>query len=111
MQRGEKRGAESGQDHDTALADTQRQIIEAAEQRGYERAIAECAQDRGGAAYQRDVAIGMLAHWVVAIEKNGTGWDDWDEHFKNARFRDTPIRKLLDEAIDAARAAKGADHA
>ncbi|WP_368640619.1 hypothetical protein ABRZ04_05400 [Castellaniella ginsengisoli] len=68
------------------------------------------AQDREDAAYQRDVAIGMLAHWVVAIEKNGTGWDDWDEHFKNARFRDTPIRKLLDEAIDAARAAKGGDH-
>src|SRR5690606_31068723 len=31
---------------DTALADTQRQIIEAAEQRGYARAMAECAQDR-----------------------------------------------------------------
>ena len=31
---------------DTALADTQRAIIEAAERRGYERAIAECAQDR-----------------------------------------------------------------
>src|SRR5690606_40914018 len=30
---------------DTALADTQRQIIEAAEQRGYARAMAECAQD------------------------------------------------------------------
>ncbi|MCZ4331047.1 hypothetical protein [Castellaniella denitrificans] len=68
------------------------------------------AQDREDATYQRDVAIGMLAHWVVAIEKNGTGWDDWDEHFKNARFRDTPIRKLLDEAIDAARAAKWVDH-
>ncbi|WP_323016389.1 hypothetical protein [Castellaniella sp.] len=31
---------------DEALADTQRAIIEAAEQRGYERAIAECTQDR-----------------------------------------------------------------
>ena len=30
---------------DEALADTQRAIIEAAERRGYERAIAECAQD------------------------------------------------------------------
>ena len=29
---------------DEALADTQRAIIEAAERRGYERAIAECAQ-------------------------------------------------------------------
>ncbi|MFT0546976.1 hypothetical protein ACMHYO_11610 [Allopusillimonas ginsengisoli] len=32
------------QDHDAGLADTQRAIIEAAERRGYERAIAECAQ-------------------------------------------------------------------
>lgn len=35
---------------DTALADTQRAIIEAAERRGYERAIAECGQDREDAA-------------------------------------------------------------
>ncbi|MFT0534000.1 hypothetical protein ACMHYJ_14400 [Castellaniella hirudinis] len=35
-----KRAAEK----ERSLAETQRQIIEAAERRGYERAIAECAQ-------------------------------------------------------------------
>ena len=54
---------------------------------------------------QRDVAIGMLADWVNAVNTNGTGWDDWDEHFKDAAFRPGPLRELLDEAI-AARAAQ-----
>ena len=39
---------------------------------------------------QRDVAIGMLADWVNAVNTNGTGWDDWDEHFKDAAFRPRP---------------------
>ena len=50
---------------------------------------------------QRDVAIGMLADWVNAVNTNGTGWDDWDEHFKDAAFRPGPLRELLDEAIAA----------
>lgn len=50
---------------------------------------------------QRDAAIGMLADWVVAVNTNGTGWDDWDEHFKDASFRPGPLRELLDEAIAA----------
>lgn len=36
--------AQDREDHEVCLADTQRAIIEAAERRGYERAIAECAQ-------------------------------------------------------------------
>ena len=59
-------------------------------------------------AVQRDAAIGMLADWVHAVNTNGTGWDDWDEHFKDAAFRPGPLRELLDNAI-AARAAQGDD--
>lgn len=61
------------------------------------------------ATVQRDAAIEMLADWVNAVNTNGTGWDDWDEHFKDAAFRPGPLRELLDEAI-AARAAQGAKH-
>ena len=49
--------------------------------------------------YQRDVAIRMLAEWCVAVQYNGTGWDDWDEHYKEASYRDNPIRNLLDLEI------------
>ena len=56
---------------------------------------------------ERDVAIGMLAYWCVAGDQNGTGWDDWDEHYKDAMYRPCPIRELLDKEIDAARAAQG----
>ena len=45
------------------------------------------------------VAIGMLADWCVAVDQNGTGWDDWDEHYKDAMYRPCPIREQLDEAI------------
>lgn len=49
---------------------------------------------------ERDIAVGMLAEWVNAVENNGTGWDDWDEHYKDAAFRKNPIRNLLDKAIN-----------
>ena len=48
---------------------------------------------------QRDMAISMLAQWCVAIEWNGTGWDDWDEYYKDARYNPGPLRELLDDAI------------
>lgn len=50
-----------------------------------------------------EVALQMLAEWCVAIELNGTSWDDWDEYYKNAAFREGPLRKELDEAIYEAR--------
>ena len=50
-----------------------------------------------------EIALQMLAEWVVSIDKNGTGWDDWDEYYKDAAYRDSPIRKDLDEAIYEAR--------
>ena len=38
---------------------------------------------------ERDIAIGMLAECVNAVENNGTGWDDWDEHYKDAARSDS----------------------
>lgn len=48
---------------------------------------------------QRDIAIQMLAEWCCDIDRNGTGWDDWDENYKNAKYRPGPLRNLLDAAI------------
>jgi hypothetical protein len=49
-------------------------------------------------------ALGLLAAWCVAIERNGSGWDDWDEHYKDAAYRPGPLRKQLDAAIAAEKA-------
>lgn len=48
---------------------------------------------------QRDIAIGMLSAWCVAVDRNGTGWDDWDERYKDAAYRPGPLRALLDAEI------------
>ena len=53
---------------------------------------------------QRDMAILMLAEWAAAIGRNGTGWDDWDEYFKDTAFRPGPLRYRLDKAIAEANA-------
>jgi hypothetical protein len=50
-----------------------------------------------------EIALVMLAEWVVAVERNGTGWDDWDEYYKDAAYRETPLRSKLDFAIYEAR--------
>ena len=50
-----------------------------------------------------DTALGMLADWCVAVDVNGTGWDDWDEHYKDAAYRDGPLRAMLDKSIAEAR--------
>ena len=46
-----------------------------------------------------NTALRMLAGWCVAVDVNGTGWDDWDEYYKDAMYRDGPLRGMLDEAI------------
>lgn len=46
-----------------------------------------------------EIAIDMLARWCVAIDRNGTGWDDWDEHYKDASYRPGPLRAKLDAAM------------
>lgn len=48
---------------------------------------------------ERDIAVGMLAEWVKAVEDNGTGWDYWNDHYKAAAWRRSPIRHLLDNEI------------
>ena len=38
----------------------------------------------------REVLEGLVRDvqdWVDAIDNNGTGWDDWDEHYKNFAYR------------------------
>lgn len=75
-------------------------LIEIAEGRG--RQIAALKADDARLADQLDTAIRMLAQWCADVEQNGTGWDDWDENFKAARYRPGPLRELLDDAIDAA---------
>lgn len=48
---------------------------------------------------ERDIAIGMLARWCIAVEE-GSGWDYWNEHYKVAAFRDGPIRYLIDAVME-----------
>lgn len=54
---------------------------------------------------ERDIAIAMLAGWCIAVRENGTSWDDWDEWYKDASYRPSPIRARLDAAIEEARKA------
>lgn len=61
----------------------------------YTRPQAEQVDD----AVLRDAAVRMLAEWCFDVEHNGTGWDDWDENFKDARYRDGPLRKLIDAEL------------
>src|SRR5512135_2194051 len=46
-----------------------------------------------------NTALGMLAGWCVAIDRN----EDWADHYDDAMFRDGPLRAMLDVAIDKAR--------
>lgn len=48
---------------------------------------------------ERDAAVFMLAEWCVCVELNGSGWDDWDECYKDAAYRPGPLRELLDAEI------------
>lgn len=48
---------------------------------------------------ERNIAVQMLADWCVAVANNGTGWDDWDEHYKEAAYREGPLRSLIDAAM------------
>ena len=56
-----------------------------------------------------DITLGMLADWCVAVEMGGTGWDDWDEYYKDAMYRPGPMREELDRAIAEARTRRNYD--
>ena len=46
-----------------------------------------------------DAALDLLAGWCDAVKNGGTGWDDWDEWYKDACYRPGPLRELLDARI------------
>lgn len=48
-------------------------------------------------------AVKLLADWCVSVDEFGSGWDYWDDHYKDAMYRPGPLRELLDAAIKAAR--------
>ena len=50
----------------------------------YNRDGARLERERDELTRQRDEAVQMLADWCDAVRDNGTGWDDWDEHYKEA---------------------------
>lgn len=43
-----------------------------------------------------DAALNLLAGWCDAVENGGTGWDDWDEWYKDSCYRPGPLRELID---------------
>ncbi len=49
------------------------------------------------------IALWMLAEWCVAVDENGSSWDDWDEYYKDAMYRVGPLREDLDIVIDQVR--------
>jgi hypothetical protein len=66
----------------------------------------DCSSDLEKLTRQRDAAIKHIAEWCVAIDENGSGWDDWDDYYKDAMYRNNAlpeIRGLLDDAIASAR--------
>lgn len=48
-------------------------------------------------------AIAMLANWVHDIDRNGTGWDDWDENYKDAAYRENILRADIDAELEVLR--------
>lgn len=71
--------------------------------------VAELEREAERVRGQRDTAISMLAAWCVAVDKNGSGWDDWDEHYKDAAYRPGPVRELLDVELTRHKAQWEAD--
>lgn len=68
--------------------------------------VAEAADMIESLVRQRDAAVKMLADWCVAIDEKGGGWDEWDEHYKDAMYRKTDLpemRAILDVAIEESR--------
>ena len=47
---------------------------------------------------QRDEAVTLLAEWCHAVD-GGASWDDWDNHYKQARWGKGILRSLIDAEI------------
>lgn len=41
-------------------------------------------------------AISLLAKWCHAVDTKGSGWDDWDEYYKDAAYRPSILREDID---------------
>ena len=52
---------------------------------------------------ERDEAVELLADWVARVSEVGSGWDDWDEAYRNAGYRPCGIRSILDLEIERAK--------
>jgi len=71
--------------------------------------LAELESKAGRLRAERDTAVIMLAEWCVAVDVNGAGWDDWDEHYKDAAYRPGPLREQIDTAMAAHKKLMGYD--
>ena len=45
-------------------------------------------------------AIDLLARWCDTIDCQGADWDNWDEYYKDARWRPGPLRELIDKRLE-----------
>ena len=45
-------------------------------------------------------AVALIGGWCEAIESVGTGWDDWDEYYKEARYKNRGTSPVLLAMID-----------
>jgi hypothetical protein len=45
---------------------------------------------------ERNEVARILGEWVASVERRGVGWDDWDENYKDASYRPTPAREIID---------------
>lgn len=46
---------------------------------------------------QRDAALELLANWCIAVDLNGSNWDDWEEWYHKATKFVTDTKKRLAE--------------
>lgn len=51
---------------------------------------------------ERNALAVILSGWVTNVSLVGAGWDDWDEYYKDAKWRPNPAREILDIYIAAA---------
>ncbi len=63
----------------------------------------ECAAEISSLTKKLNEAVTMLAEWCVAVADNGAGWDDWDEHYKDACYRPCGLREMIDAKMAAIR--------
>ena len=48
---------------------------------------------------ERDEAVTLLAEWCHAVDSGGASWDEWDNHYKQARWGKGILRSLIDAEI------------